>query len=127
MVIADTSVWIEYLKAKEPCRSGLAVLLEGNEVLAMEAIFAELLQGARDHKEAGVINEFWALLPKQPESGLLLKAGWESSKHKWMTKGVGLIDSAIVTMARSLQARVWTLDKKLLAVLNREEIFQPAR
>jgi predicted nucleic acid-binding protein len=127
MVIADTSVWIEYLKVKEPCRSGLAALLEDNELLAMEVIFAELLQGARDHKEAAIINEFWTLLPKQPEGGLLLKAGWESSKHKWMSKGVGLIDSAIVTMARTVQARVWTLDRKLQAILTREEIFQPAR
>jgi|SRR5690606_5452912 len=126
MVIADTSIWIEYLKGKEPIRSGLTILMEDNGVMAMEVIFAELLQGARDLKEAAIIDEFWRLLPKSAEGGLFLKAGWESSKNKWLSKGVGLIDSAIVMMARSTQARVWTLDKKLLSILSHEEIFRAA-
>lgn len=126
MVIADTSIWIEYLKGKEPYRSGLTILMEDNGVMAMEVIFAELLQGARDPKEAAIINEFWSLLPKYAESGLFLKAGWESSKNKWLSKGVSLIDSAIVMMARSAQARIWTLDKKLLSILTHEEIFHTA-
>jgi len=51
MIIPDTSVWIEFLKGNEPYFSQLKELLERNEVMGVECIFGELLQGAKNSRE----------------------------------------------------------------------------
>ncbi len=55
--------------------------------------------------------------------GIFFKAGTESSRNKWLIKGVGLIDCAILMYARETKSQVWTLDKKLLSILTKEEKF----
>ncbi|MDP6625286.1 MAG: pilus assembly protein, partial [Nitrospinota bacterium] len=55
---------------------------------------------------------------------VFLKAGIESGKNKWLSKGIGLIDSVIILSARETSSRIWTLDKKLKDILEKEEIFE---
>lgn len=123
MVLIDTSIWIEYFKVKEPYYSKLAKLLETNEVLAFSPIFGELLQGAKNKRERSIILEFWEYLPKLDEKELFISAGLESSLNKWLNKGIGLIDSTIILIARKNSHFIWTKDKKVLSVLQKEEIF----
>ena len=123
MIIADTSIWIEFFKAKQPYFSILSDLIENNQVLAVECIFAELLQGAKDVHERKTISDYWKNLPKFPEKHLFLNAGLEAGKNRWPDKGIGLIDSAVIIMARETQSNIWTLDKKLLSVLSKSEIY----
>lgn len=40
-----------------------------------------------------------------------------------MSKGIGLIDAAIIIAARSKDCQIWSLDKKLLSCLKQKEIF----
>ncbi|MFH0920743.1 MAG: PIN domain-containing protein [Fibrobacterota bacterium] len=124
MILADTSVWIEYFRKHEPVFSLLARLLAGSRILGSEAVFAELLQGARNESERRLILEHWNYLPKWDESGLYIRAGAEAGRHKWSSAGIGLIDSAIIILAHETQSQVWTLDKKLLAVLKPYERYQ---
>lgn len=123
MVIADTSIWIEFLKNNEPYFSKLLGLFEENQVLGIECVFGELLQGALNNQEIDMIKEFWGNVPKINESGAFIKAGEESSKNKWIKKGVGLIDSVIITLARATRSKVWTLDKKLNDILMKNEVY----
>jgi predicted nucleic acid-binding protein len=123
VIVVDTSVWIEYLKAVEPIFTRMRLLLEDGQVIANECVFAELMQGAKEKRERNIISEYWHNLSKYTNDGIFLKAGTESSLNKWFDKGVGIIDCAILMYARERKSQIWTLDKKLLAILTREEIY----
>ena len=125
MVIIDTSVWIEFLKGKKPFSDHVSELLDRNETLALSPIFGELLQGAKNNREISIIQGFWKNLPKISEDNLFIKAGLESGKNRWVDKGIGLIDSVIISASRDTGSFVWTLDKKLLAILRKEEKYTP--
>ncbi|MEK6766152.1 MAG: PIN domain-containing protein [Planctomycetota bacterium] len=124
MIIVDTSVWVEFFKGRQPYFLKLSERLEESQVLAMECIFAELMQGAKNKHEREIINEYWLNLPKYSEQGIFLKAGLESGKNKWFSKGLGLIDSAIIIMARETGSTICTLDKKLRIILRKNESYE---
>ncbi len=121
MVILDTSIWIEFLKAKNPYFEIVKELIEKREVIALEVIFSELLQGCKNDRELKVIIEYWKNLTKYSEEDLLLKAANLSYASKFIDKGVGLIDSAIIYSAYKLGCKVWTMDKKILSVIERKK------
>jgi hypothetical protein len=125
MVVLDTSVWIEFLKANSPYFEEVSDLLERNEVMGVSPVFGELLQGARDARERSMLNEFWSALPKATESDLFIRAGEESGKKRLFDRGIGLIDCAILCAARESTCSLWTLDKKLLGALSKEERYTP--
>lgn len=113
MILLDTSVWIEFLKGNLLYYPVVMPLLEKNEVLAFEPIFGELLQGARNERERIIISEYYKHLPKHECKDVFIKAGIESSQHRLLNSGVGIIDAAILVYSREAEAKVWTLDKKL--------------
>jgi predicted nucleic acid-binding protein len=113
MVIADTSVWIEFFKGKEPISTQMRGLLEIQEVLAVECIFGELLQGAKNVRERDVINAYWSHLPKVDEKNIWIESGNFSGENNLTSRGIGLIDSVLIIASRRTEARLWTLDRKL--------------
>lgn len=123
MIILDTSVWIEFLKNSPEYYSKVKYLLENQQVLAVECIFGELLQGAKNKREVEIISLYWESLPKVKTENGWIQAGIYSSVNKLTSKGVGIIDSYIITAARNNNARIWSLDKKLNSLLKKEEIF----
>jgi predicted nucleic acid-binding protein len=122
-VLVDTSVWIEFLRANESCFPVMRRLLEERRVLALECVFGELLQGARDDREAGILVAYWNNLPRVQIDDLFILAGRYSSAHRLSSRGIGLVDSVIILAARHYGAMIWSLDKKLVAVLKRDEVF----
>lgn len=122
-MIADTSVWIEFLKAREPVFSRLELQLRQRKVVAVECVFGELLQGARSDQESKIILGYWENLPKAADQGIWLEAGRISSGDKLHARGVGLIDLAILAAARRSRLRIWTLDKRFKAILSPSEFF----
>ena len=124
MILVDTSVWIEFFKGKEPVFSSLKEHVEKNDVCAAGFIFGELLQGALNKKERTLISEYWHFLPKLDETDIFIEAGNYSSLNKLTSKGVGLVDAAIIQLARKNELQVWTLDKKLCSVLSSREIYK---
>ena len=123
MILIDTSIWIEFLRARSPYYDEVSALLEENRVLALSCIFGELLQGAKNKRERTIIQDLRTYLPKIDERHLFVNAGLESGIKKWTDKGVGLIDSAIITCARQTNAKIWTLDKKIQALLKHNELY----
>jgi hypothetical protein len=67
-----------------------------------------------------------AKLPKVDAAEIWLDAGIYAQKNRLYSKGLGLIDTAIIVCARRYQGRIWSLDKKLLAVLDASEVFEDA-
>jgi predicted nucleic acid-binding protein len=124
MILIDTSVWIEFLKARSPYYDGVSELLEENRVLTVSCIFGELLQGAKNKRERTIIEDLWTYLPKIDERHVFVRAGLESGIKKWTDKGIGLIDSAIITSARQANAKIWTLDKKIQSILKPTERYR---
>ncbi|PKL15759.1 MAG: pilus assembly protein [Spirochaetae bacterium HGW-Spirochaetae-5] len=123
MIILDTSVWIEFLKNNPEYYSKVKDLLENRKVLAIECIFGELLQGAKSRREIEIISLYWENLPKAIIENGWIEAGKYSSINKLTSIGVGIIDSFIIVTARKLNASIWSLDKKLNSLLNKEEKY----
>lgn len=126
MILPDTSIWVEFLRGHQPYFDQVSDLLDNGEVAALSPIFGELLQGTKTDGERSTILGFWYNPPHLPEHGLFLRAGAESGRNNWMDKGVGLIDSVIIVAARETASFVWSLDKKLLGLLKKEEKYFPA-
>jgi hypothetical protein len=113
MIIVDTSVWIEYLKGNEHYRNILPQYLREKHVVAISAVFGELLQGVKNKREYEIIRGFWESLPKMNEAELFIEAGKLSHKYKLYNVGVGLIDSYLLAAALKNDFALWSLDKKL--------------
>ena len=117
MILVDTSVWIEFLRGRQPYFKYLLFLLHHNEVVTIEPIFAELIQGALSKWEVKMIKDYYDSLENTHQEELLVKAAIESSKNKWTSKGIGLVDSTVLMTALQTKTPVWSLDKNLLKEL----------
>lgn len=124
MILVDTTIWVEFLKGHQPYLDQMKQLLEDRQVLAVEPVFGELLQGAKDDRERRIILGFWENLPKNQTQDAWVKAGELSSRNKWSDRGIGLIDVVLIISARDSNAKVWSLDKKLKSVLHKNENFE---
>jgi predicted nucleic acid-binding protein len=113
MIIADTSVWIDYLKGSDYVKTDFEQLLHKRKLLAISPVFGELLQGAKNSREVNIIMGFWINLPKISEEALFVKAGNLSRKHKLFARGIGLIDCFLLAAGIQGNFGIWTLDKKL--------------
>jgi predicted nucleic acid-binding protein len=113
MTIADTSVWVEFLRNREPVHARLKSLLERGEVLGVECVFGELFSGARGSRENALLFAYWGSLPKVDEAGIWIDAGKLSASRHLHSHGVGLIDAAILAVAARTGAEIWTLDRLL--------------
>ena len=118
MILADTSIWIEYLRGKEEIVEVFESYLNRREIMAVSAVFGELLQGVRNKRERKIVMLFWENLPRIDEEGLFIEAGDISQKRNLFSKGIGLIDCYLLAAAKRSDAFLWTLDKKLIQVLN---------
>ncbi|WP_432713681.1 PIN domain-containing protein [Pedobacter sp.] len=123
MIILDTSVWIEYFKGNEPYFSQCQQSLEESEIGTIEIIFAELLQGALNKREVETIKAYYELIPKLNIDTLFMLAGEFSRNEKLISKGIGLIDACIITATIKSKAKLWTLDKKIMAYLHNDFLF----
>lgn len=116
-VIFDTSIWIEYFKRNPEYFESCQELLDSGSVYTLEVIFAELMQGARGHRELDMIRLYYENLPKLDAKDQIFEAGVFSQNNQLIHKGIGLIDSMIIFAAIQHRMKVWTLDKKVLSFL----------
>jgi predicted nucleic acid-binding protein len=126
MIIIDTSIWIEFFRGNQPYFDQVSELIVNNDIIGLSPVFGELLQGAKNDYERSIITDFWNNLNKIDEDDQFIHAGAESSRSKWLDKGVGLIDSVIITAAKKSAAFIWSLDKKLLKLIETEETYNPS-
>ncbi|MGH7901493.1 MAG: PIN domain-containing protein [Thermodesulfobacteriota bacterium] len=124
MIIADTSIWIEFLKNKEPIVSLFEEKLNSRDIIGVSCVFGELLQGCSDENEIKMVKGYWDNIPKTEETNVWVEAGEYSGRSNLISRGVGLIDSVILVLAKRTKLKIWTLDKKLLKILNKETVFK---
>ena len=124
MVLVDTTIWVEFMKANPTFVKDMESLLEGMKVIAIEPVFAELLFGARNEKEKRIILSYWKVLPKIPftEGSLIDSAGF-GNKRNYHNLGVGLIDSVLIRATIENHFKIWTLDRKILNALEKQFFY----
>jgi hypothetical protein len=98
----------------------ISPLLEQKEVMAVECIFGELLQGVKGKYEEEMILNYWRYLPKKKYEEIIIEAGNYSHKNKLIDKGVGLIDAIILMHGIKSNSKIWTIDKKFLRIIPEE-------
>jgi len=93
--------------------------------MALEPIFAELLQGASGEEEIQLLTDYFNSLEKPELENLLIKAGTNSSKDRWFAKGLGIIDAAILSASLLTKTPLWTLDKNLKRLTPEQLVYEP--
>lgn len=114
MILADTSVWVDHLRAGD---AALARLLDGGEVLCHPWIIGELALGRLTDPQAvlGLISQ----LPQAPVAtpGEVLTL---IEHHQLAGTGIGYVDVHLLAAALlTPDARLWTRDVRLAAAAAR--------
>lgn len=107
MVLVDTSVWVDHLRAGD---ARLAGLLERDAVASHELVIGEIACGnLKNRKEVlGLLS----LLPRC-ETASHDEALFFIERHKLMGRGIGFIDACLLASATLSSALLWTRDKRL--------------
>ena len=111
MILADTSIWIDHLRAGEP---GLVSLLNDNQVLTHPMVIGELACGNLPNQDTvlGLLGALPAIHVATHEEVLFF-----IEQRQVMGRGIGYIDAhllAAAKLARSVQ--LWTRDRRLMVV-----------
>ena len=122
-VLIDTSIWIEFFKANPVYFETSLDLIDFAEIFSLELIFAELLQGAKGKREIEMIDGFFGQMKILDAPGMIYEAGHYSRSYKLLDRGIGLIDSVIISTAIRFDLQIWTLDKKILGFLDGKNIY----
>ncbi len=121
MILVDTSIWVDHLRAGEPA---LAVLLEAGRVLAHPWVIGELALGhlrQRDMILSALHDMPQAVVATGAEVLALIGA------HGLAGTGIGYLDAHLLAAARLTQnATLWTRDRRLAAVAAGLGVAHPA-
>jgi hypothetical protein len=112
MILIDTSVWVDHLRAGD---QAVAAALERGGVLMHPFVLGEIACGNLTKKRSEVLR-LLAELPAaptatDPEALIFVE------RHALMGRGIGYIDvHLLAAVALAGKARLWTRDKRLAAV-----------
>ena len=108
MILVDTSVWVDHLRAND---EGLADLLMAEQVLAHPFVIGELALGNLSSRDS--VLDSLAKLPQAAvadhEETLTLIA-----RHRLSGSGIGYVDAALLASVKLTPGcLLWTRDKRL--------------
>ena len=111
MILVDTSVWIDHLRAGD---KELQALLNTGQVLMHPFILGELACGnLRNRNEVLTLLNNLPRAPVANDHEVLLFI----ERHSLMGRGIGYIDAHLLaSVALCAPARLWTRDKRLAAI-----------
>ena len=110
-LIADTCIWIEYFRKRGSVSSALRDLIKQGRVIVTGPVICELLQGAKNPKDAELIKEVTKALPLL----LVTQETWLSAGDLFFDlrrKGITLPPSDVLLAALAIEndCPVFTLD-----------------
>jgi predicted nucleic acid-binding protein len=114
VILADTSVWIDHLRAKS---AALARLLDHGEVLGHPWVVGELALGHLGQREEviGLLASLPQATVATPGEVLILL-----ERHKLYGVGIGYVDAQLLAATKLTPgATLWTTDRRLVAVSSR--------
>jgi predicted nucleic acid-binding protein len=114
MILVDTSVWVDHLRARE---KALAHLLDTGQVLTHPFVIGELALG--NLRQRGIILSNLRVLPQA-----VFAAEQEVlhfiEQHRLFGIGIGYVDAHLLAAARlTPAATLWTRDKRLRVAASR--------
>jgi predicted nucleic acid-binding protein len=119
LVLADTSVWIRYLRDVRAEESKIMhELIAADRIVICGPVLAEILSGSLNRSAYTTIKELMSAIPcLEPSSGAWEKIG--EARFILSRKGVqsSLIDLWIAAVAHEYGVAVWTLDKDFERIL----------
>lgn len=114
MILVDTSVWVDHLRAGD---QALANLLETGTVLAHPFVTGELALG--DLRQREIVLSALADLP-HANVATDAEVLHFIDRHALFGRGIGYVDAHLLAAVRlSAGATLWTRDKRLHAVADR--------
>lgn len=108
MTLADTSVWVNHLRANDPI---LERLLEDGQVLMHPMVIGELACGNLPDREyvLGLLKGLPQITVADDEEALFL-----IERHRLMGRGIGYVDVHLLAAALLAgSVRLWTHDRRL--------------
>jgi len=114
MILVDTSVWVDHLRAGD---ERLATLLEAGRVLAHSFVIGEIALGHLRKREP-----ILSALSRLPQATVATDTEvlMFIEKHSLMGIGIGYVDAHLLASTRlSAGAALWTRDKRLLGAAER--------
>lgn len=114
MIIVDTSIWVDHLRAGHPT---LGTLLERGLVLAHPWVIGEIALGhlARRHEVIGLLEGLPPAAVATTGEVLTLV-----DRHQLYGLGIGYVDAQLLAATRlTRDAALWTNDKRLAAAASR--------
>ena len=111
--VVDTSVWVEFFRAKESAVGDLVeVLVEGRDAVCTGVILAELLSGARTRREfTEVLDVMLALDVLEDTLDVCTRAGEIAYSLRRRGITIPLADTLIAAQALINDMEVLTLDR----------------
>lgn len=107
MILADSSIWIDHLRAANP---KLDQLLVEWQIACHPNVIGELACGNMSERKARI--RFLQGLPRAPVPGHL-EILYFIERHNLMGRGVGYTDMQILASTAMLQGLLWTKDRRL--------------
>ena len=113
MILVDSSIWIDHLRAHNEI---LATLIRRKEVLAHPFVIGEIALGSiRSRPDVlAALNE----MPRAPiadDEDVL----YMIDRDRLFGRGIGYVDAHLIAASRLQRGtRLWTRDRRLLAVAN---------
>lgn len=114
MILVDTSVWIDHLRAGEPA---LVRLLDDGDVLGHPSVTGELAMGHLQPRE-----ELLVLLGQLPQATVATDREVLAlvERKNLMGLGIGYVDAQLLAATLLTDgARLWTRDRRLSATAER--------
>ncbi|MFZ5863554.1 MAG: type II toxin-antitoxin system VapC family toxin [Nitrospirota bacterium] len=113
MVIADTSVWIEFFNRPQSVeKRTLDLLIDGDEAVLIGVVLAELLQGCRTPKDRHEVTEAMLALPYiELTQTTWIRTGDLSSDLLRRGLTVPIPDLMIAAVALEHDCRVYSRDR----------------
>ncbi len=113
LVIIDTSVWVQYFRARDSVEGEeVERLISGGEVAMVGAVYAELVHGARDEKELRRLEDDLNAFPfLDADKWIWRSAGRLLFDLRRQGLAMSLADAFIAAIALEGGHQVYTLDE----------------
>lgn len=128
-ILADTSIWIRYLRrGQDETSSRLDRLIGEGTVVACGPVLSELMWGTPPESREAVWSALTAMEWAGIDASSWRRAGEAAYALRRRGRTVALIDLAIAVAAIGADAKIWTLDKDfehIRDVLPELSIYRP--
>jgi len=119
VILVDSSLWIEHLRAGSPA---LVVALQSDQVCTHTYVIGELACGNIGNRQE--VLELLQALPRltaATDDELLFFI----ERHQLMGRGIGYIDVHLLAAAAINSARLWTREKRLKVIAEEMNLAHP--